>query len=212
MAETIAETIDFTYDTIGKRLSGEGLTEHEALLAKDDQVRVQWVLDRLRPYRRVIDVGASDGAIAQLLHSRNHQVCAIEPHPRHYNAMQVLDGDGQIDTFTISAQVAFKHLGPDDYDAMLIGEVLEHLSDEDGTDILVAARRLVDTLVVTVPNAHCASFQPLRQRDDWPDHRQHFSAQAVVQLLSSCGWRARVMPIVGDLGNSIWLGAVAWRA
>jgi hypothetical protein len=209
---------DYSLDEIGKRLSGEGLTPEEQILAADDRERVAWVMNRTRRTipNVIVDVGASDGALARLWLARGDQVLAIERHPAHVLSLAL---SGAVCYFgaAVDGLTAFGACGVYCYD-VVIAEVLEHLNADDGAVILAAIPEHSDygwpRLVVTVPNRQSASFDSSgRSRWIWPDHRRYFTATSLTDWLATCGWivDGSVTPIVGTLEDSIWLGAVCRR-
>jgi hypothetical protein len=208
---------DYSLDQIGKRLSGKGLTPHEQVLAADDAVRVQWVLDQVR-YRTVVDIGASDGAFTRRLVRQGRRVYvrqgrrvyAIERHPAHRDALATSGAW----LWLGEADAGLRALGPcGDRSDALCCEVLEHLSAAEGRRLVQAVR--TRRLIVTVPNRHCRSFTAAkRDRADYPDHVRDFSATSLEAWLLTCGWQVQggVQPIIGTLNDSVWLGAVCVRA
>jgi 2-polyprenyl-3-methyl-5-hydroxy-6-metoxy-1,4-benzoquinol methylase len=203
---------DYSLDEIGKRLRGEGLTKHERILANDDHCRVGWMIAKVATARVVVDIGASDGWIANELALQGHTVFAIERHLKHqqslahhYPPMWLFFGD---------AEDGLRDLGPlGELSTALLGEVLEHLAPQDGNRILAAIG--TETLVVTVPNRRSKSYDnSKRSRWNWPDHKRHFTPSTLRQCLDDAGWNVLggVEPIVGALEDSIWLGAVCRRA
>lgn len=207
---------DFSLDEIGKRLSGEGLTPEEQVLALDDVVRVQWVVNavsRLAWYDTIIDIGSSDGAVAAKFLALRRRVYLIEPHAAHRDALARMG----CWTFFGAARDALYRMawpsnGPDDRTLAYCGEVFEHLSEEDGYHIAMRLHaRCASRLIVTVPNRHSASYDASRRsRWDWPDHKRTFSADSLREWLTGMQWEVETLdPIVGTLEDSIWLGAVA---
>lgn len=208
---------DWSLDTIGKRLSGEGLSEHEQLLAADDKVRVQWALGAVAGagYTDILDIGASDGWLADWWARHGHRVFTIEQHEAHRERLSRLPvfafhGDAWLGV------VRFPRIDPL---TVFCGEILEHMTAHESVSLVTSIMDCVHprTLIVTVPNADCASYMPTaRARRDWPDHRQQFTAEALASLLSQCcgpdnNYAVRIYPIVGTLDDSIWLGAVCRR-
>jgi hypothetical protein len=214
----VGRVTDFTLDRIGDRLSGTNLTDAEQVLAADDKVRVAWVIHKVtacRP-RTLVDVGASDGSIAQAIRDRVHggglTVFAIEPHPAHREALAARP----FFTFHGMAVPALCALmgvpgafSKSLYDVALVGEVLEHLDRDRGRQILAQLKCMVRELVVTVPNARCETYLAEgRARRDWPDHKRFFSDDDLAAALA--GWKdVTIEPIVGTRSDSIWLGATA---
>jgi 2-polyprenyl-3-methyl-5-hydroxy-6-metoxy-1,4-benzoquinol methylase len=180
-------------------------------------VRVEWVVNRvvaLRP-RTLIDVGASDGSIAQRIKHESLApvtVFAIEPHPGHREALAARPFFTYFST-AVPALCALMGvpgaLSKTLYDAALIGEVLEHLDRDGGRQILAQLKVMVRELVITVPNARCETYLAEgRARRDWPDHKRMFDDDELAKTLA--GWKdVKIEPIVGLNHDSIWLGATA---
>ena len=213
-----ALTRDYSLDEIGKRLRGEGLTPHERILAVDDAARVQWVVGtvgELGWFDTIIDVGSSDGTIARRFLDMGRRVYLIEPHEAHREALARL---GCWTFFGTARQALYRMAwpsnGPDDRTLAYCGEVLEHLSQDDGYEITMRLHaRCASRLIVTVPNCHSATYdQQGRGRWDWPDHKRTFTAESLLAWLTKSFWNVeRIDPIVGTLEDSIWLGAVCRR-
>lgn len=207
-SSSAAGAVDYSLDRIGDRLSGRNLTPHERVLAKDDLVRVEWILDAIGAPKTVVDIGASDGSIAQRIRWKVDpmpMVFAIEPHPAHKPKPDMW-------WFTGDALYGLDDLMMIHIDVLLMAEVLEHLRPWKAQSILrhpISA----DRLVVTVPNRASKRYDRLkRSRWAWPDHRQNFYADDLQDFLTMCGWKVgRIEPIVGTLTDSVWLGAVASR-
>lgn len=201
---------DYSLDEIGRRLSGEGLSEQERVLAEDDKVRVQWVRDRINcnHYTNIIDVGASDGSVTDNLTGTRF---LIERHRAHVDALARESFENGCWLWLGGAHNALISLPTVPNSVTVCAEVLEHMDQLDGEDIIARAH---GDLLVTVPNLNSASFDATgRSRWDWPDHRRHFTADGLRNWLESCDWRVAVFaPIVGTLDDSIWLGALCRRA
>jgi 2-polyprenyl-3-methyl-5-hydroxy-6-metoxy-1,4-benzoquinol methylase len=199
--------VDYSLDRIGVRLSGKGLTKHERVLAQDDRVRVRWILDHTTMTDAVVDIGASDGSISERLVKRGQRVFAIERHPAHREALSRLENCWIWRGDAIQALPLLTGGG-----VALCGEVLEHLTPIEGRALLRAIK--LQKLVVTVPNRASRSYdKSKRSRWNWPDHRRNFRLSSLHSCLADSGWIVeRVEPIVGTINDSIWLGAVCWRA
>ena len=198
--------MDYTLDRIGERLDHP---EREPELAADDLVRVNWILDHTPAVPLLLDVGASDGAILKRWLARNPEssAIAVEPHPAHRSALAELPRTVVVPfNFTASTEVwQIRHC-----QMAWVTEVLEHQDERTAANILDAICCMTKHLLVTVPNRDCASIPAHRQRWQWPDHNQVFTARDLRAALESAGWTVTVLePIVGEsLDDSIWLGAV----
>lgn len=197
-----ASMTDYSFDRIGERLAHP---EREPVLAADDAVRVRWVLDRLHdlaPVRNLVDIGASDGAIARLCRPYTSRIAVIECHPDHRHALS----DQGFWCYFGDAVAGLEQMPPGFWDTALLCEVLEHLTYDDAYRLVRQARRVARRVIVTVPNRRAGSYEAAgRARWDWPDHRQTFNAMTLMQLTQT-SWAA---PIVGaGTHDSIWLGTV----
>ncbi len=192
-------SIDYSLDRIGERIDRPELSP---MLSSDDAVRVQWVLSAAPKSGRIVDIGASDGAISKRLAVKPW---VIERHPAHRDALAALSEMGAWCSFgdAFDALPAF----PDRFfDAALLCEVLEHHSDDDAHRLLYEAKRVARTVIVTVPNCNCESYKrDRRQRYDYPDHRSFYDARSLREMCNT----SMVVPLVGELHDSIWLGAIA---
>ena len=196
--------VDEKYDALGRRLRGVGLTPHEQILAADDHVRVNWILQQVRGAGSVLDVGAGDGSILRMVQTvTGATVFGID---RNRNIPPP-------DDIPWSIGDALKVLPTlDPMDVALCCEVLQWMEPAPGRRLLAAIR--ATTLIVTVPNRNCRSFRKLkRARLDGPAAVRDFSATSLTTWLNRSGWRVirQVEPIVGTALDGIWLGAVCHR-
>lgn len=201
--------IDYSLDRIGDRLSGTNLSEHERVLAMDDRVRAEWILQQVQDETTVVDIGCSDGWFAREWLRQGKTVFAVERHSAHKAHLQDLAGAW---TFFGEAKDACIALGRSHGGVTVLGEVLEHLEIEAAESLL----RFIptDDLIVTVPNACAMSYTPHgRARHEWPDHKIHFEPAFLLAMLTRTGWNVtKLTAIVGTLTDSIWLGAVCRRS
>ena len=199
---------DWSLDTIGRRLSGEGLSEQEKVLAADDKVRVDWILSQFHGRETVLDIGASDGAISRLLYSEHGaRLLLVEKHPAHQGALVNL------------AHVSSGWYAPDDamnvlqrwplnakVDTALLCEVCEHMHGDRADVLFHIVRSVARRVIVTVPNSNAQSYEANgRARFDFPDHKSFYD-----QTQFRDTFHCTPVPIVGTLNDSIWLGGI-WR-
>ena len=203
--------MDYTLDRIGERLDHP---EREPELAADDLVRVNWILDHTPSVRLLLDVGASDGAILKRWLARNPEssAVAVEPHIAHRSALAELPRTVVVPFGMLRAQ-AMDLWHRNLFIVSWLTEVLEHYDAVTAGRILDAVGRVAIHVVVTVPNRDCASIPAHRQRWQWPDHKQVFTARDLRAALEAAGWTVTTLePIVGEsLDDSIWLGAICQR-
>jgi 2-polyprenyl-3-methyl-5-hydroxy-6-metoxy-1,4-benzoquinol methylase len=200
----MARKVDHSFDQIGRRLRGKDLTAHERVLATDDAVRVRWLLAHFADGDSVVDVGASDGAIAHRIQRQTHcPVIAVERHRGHPAPRGLLWYAGEAEMILPALPCH----------SALCAEVLEHLTVTAGRALLAALSPDCQRLIVTVPNRRSQSYDNTkRSRWAYPDHVRTFTAKSLTRWLLSCGWQTdQVTPIVGTLNDSIWLGCVCAR-
>lgn len=128
------------------------------------------VLEAVPDGARVLDVGCATGYLAAALAERGCRVVGLEADPRaaaqaRARGVEVVEGD--------VADAAVRARLPDDLDAIVAADVLEHLRDP--WSALAALRERLATggvAVVSVPNvAHWTARRALaRGRFDYADH------------------------------------------
>jgi len=152
------------------------------------------ILSRLGPGqgRRVLDAGAADGFLSALLTARGWRVTALERDPALAERAR-----GKCEEVVVAdlAEAAPLLSGP--FDAIVYGDVLEHLSDP--LPALVALNRTVSErglVIVSVPNvAHLwMRLQLLAGRFDYGDrgildrtHLRFFTRRTFRALLAQAG-------------------------
>ncbi|HZV22427.1 MAG TPA: class I SAM-dependent methyltransferase [Luteimonas sp.] len=151
----------------------------------------------------VLEVGCSSGYVGATFTSKGHRVTGVEPDPASANAARgVLDEvfTGGIDDFLDGAQGRR-------FDALLFGDVLEHLADPAAT-----LRRCVQMLApggrigISLPCATHGSIRAmlLGGRWDYGDyglldrtHLRFFSREGAMELLAAAGLQAeRVVAVL----------------
>ncbi len=142
--------------------------------------------------RRALDVGAADGFLAELLTRQGWQVTALERDPA-----QAAKARGRChEVIVADLDSAILHL-EDVFDAIVYGDVLEHLSDP--LPVLVALNRSLAAggrVIVSVPNvAHLwVRLSLLLGRWDYGDrgildrtHLRFFTRRSFVRFLGDAG-------------------------
>ena len=179
-------------------------SEKPLYIARYEQDRDWWNAvydercDRLEQHlpadrRRLLDVGSGPGLFLQRCRSRGWQVRGIEPSTQA--ATYSRDTLGLDITQDFLDERLAQQLGR--FDAVNLGEVLEHLSDP--AAMLRLVHGLLDTrglVCVVVPN----DFNPLQQiahehgkLPPWwvapPHHLNYFDATSLAALMERCGFR-----------------------
>jgi SAM-dependent methyltransferase len=139
--------------------------------------------------RRLLDAGAADGFLSELLAARGWRVTALERDPE-----QAARARGKCDEVVIADLSEAAGLLDGRFDAIVCGDVLEHLSDP--LSALTALTRRLATggrIVVSVPNvAHLwVRLQLLAGRFDYADrgildrtHLHFFTRRTLLDLLT----------------------------
>ena len=171
--------------------------------------------------RRLLDVGAADGFLAEILTARGWRVTAVERDPE-----QAARARGKCHEVVAADLVDAVPLLAGPFDAMVYGDVLEHLSDP--LEVLVALDPLLadDGIVVaSVPNvAHLwVRLGLLAGRFDYTDrgildrtHLRFFTRRSFRGLLTAAGLvvdelRATPVPlplVVPERLGGAWLRAL----
>ncbi len=125
----------------GDLVAAHGLSDaHAALIAA------------VPPGARVLDVGCSTGYLAALLAARGHDVVGIERDPRAVATARERGGFVVVEGSASDPATLAQCDGS--FDAMLCGDVLEHLGDPGA--VLIALRERLDAagvLIASLPNA-----------------------------------------------------------
>ncbi len=171
--------------------------------------------------RKLLDVGAADGFLAERLTARGWTVTALERDPT-----LAAQAHGRCKTVVVADLEAAPPLLDGPFDAIVYGDVLEHLSDPRAT--LIALDRTLapgGTVIVSVPNvAHLwIRLSLLAGRFDYADrgildrtHLRFFTRRTAVALLREAGLAVddlRVTPVplplvVPPRWHGAWLDAL----
>lgn len=165
--------------------------------------REAWILAKCRPDLRILHVGCSDWpytsqriAEKRLLHSsileRNRSAEGLDVSEKGIGILRDVWPDAK---FIVADATSLGDSG-DRYDLVVLGEVLEHLSDPIAA--LVAIRPLLaprGQLAVSVPNAlsiKLALRGMVGREIVHPDHNCYYSPGTITQVLAKSGYDATV--------------------
>jgi SAM-dependent methyltransferase len=134
-----------------------------------------------RPGRRVLDAGAGGGSFARLLSQRGFAVTATDASP---SAVAVLRAGG-VDA--VEADVSALPFDDGAFDAVVLGEVLEHV-EHDGTALAEVARVLcpAGVLALSVPR-NPAWFGA---SDRWAGHVRRYTKEALLDVVRGAGFES----------------------
>jgi SAM-dependent methyltransferase len=183
---------------------GGGGTLRRAAFAVLRALNARWKLRRIRravpALRRLLDVGAGDGAFANFVQDRGYEVAATEPSA---TARRAASNRG------VAAVERLEELGGRRFDAVTAWHVVEHVPDP--VALLSAMRETVapgGAAFVAVPNF--ASRDLARYGSDWapldpPRHLHHFTPDSLKRALASSGWTdVEIVAMPFDALFSVW--------
>jgi SAM-dependent methyltransferase len=147
------------------------------------ELREHLLLDLLlaaRPGRSVLNIGAGQGSFTQLLEDQGHQVVSSDVSPA---AVAVLASRVRGDA--IQADMTNLPYPDGSFDAVVAGEVIEHISNEDKA-LSEAARvlRPDGVLALSVP-AHPSWFGA---SDEWAGHVRRYTRATLTSAIVSAGF------------------------
>jgi SAM-dependent methyltransferase len=152
--------------------------------------RLSYLAHQLQPTCKVLDIGVGSGAFEDFASKRGLEVFALDPSDRSIVALQERLGLGDRARVGYSTAIPF----PDDFfDAVVVSEVLEHLSDEVLDQSLAEIERVLargGRLLGTVPARERLADQDVVCPDcgvrfhRW-GHRQSFDSARITHLLGA---------------------------
>jgi SAM-dependent methyltransferase len=137
------------------------------------------VLLSAAPRRNVLNVGAGQGSFSTLLEVRGFDVVSTDVSPA---ACSVLAD--RVRGTVVRADVAALPFADSSFDAVVLGEVIEHVDDDVGA--LTECRRVLrpgGVAVLSVP-AHPTWFGP---SDEWAGHVRRYSRDVLVATCRAAG-------------------------
>lgn len=159
-----------------------------------------------RPAMEVLEIGCSSGYVGATLVAKGHRVTGVEMDPEAAQAAR----DALQEVFTGDADGFFRAHPDRRFDAILLGDVLEHMADPTATLRRCAASlNEGGAVAISLPCVTHGSIRAmlLEGRWDYADyglldrtHLRFFSYRGMLELVSSAGLRierlhAVVMPI-----------------
>lgn len=133
-------------DVIWDHFQNEGVAAFSGANA-----RLEFLVRRLKPGDRVLDVGVGSGVLERLAANKGVEIFALDPSERTIEHLREILRIGE------SAQVGYGQAMPfpnDYFDAVVMTEVLEHLDEDTREESLAEARRVLKPggrLIGTVP-------------------------------------------------------------
>jgi SAM-dependent methyltransferase len=146
------------------------------------ELRERLLLDLLLaagPGRRILNVGAGQGSFTRLLEERGYEVVSSDVSPE---SLDVLRAQARGDV--VHADMTELPFADESFDAVVAGEVIEHI--EDDRRALIEARRVLRTdgvLALSVP-AHPDWFGP---SDRWAGHVRRYARDGLVEVVAAAG-------------------------
>ncbi len=165
--------------------------------------------DNIVPGSKVLDVGCADGYMGEfLIKHKNCEVWGIEPFPESFTLAQ---NKGYVFISNNQIEIALQEekLKNEQFDFILIGDVLEHLVFPD--QVLRDLKKLLKpngVLVVSLPNVGHYSIRRNLLMGKWDmtesgimdrTHLHFFTLKTAVELLEKNGWKIQSMRPRGDL-------------
>lgn len=153
-----------------KRRKREGVPN----TSREDRYRVTSELCR----GRVIELGCGEGALAALIAERGCEVLGVDLSERKISAARLAHPHVSF----VESDILDLDLPAASFDTAVLAEVLEHVTERPGEEMLRAAWRLVrpgGRLVVSVPNEDCVPHR---------NHLRQFDRKGLAETLRPFGW------------------------
>jgi SAM-dependent methyltransferase len=148
------------------------------------------------PGHEVVNVGAGQGTMSELLERRGFHVTSVDPSP---DALGLLEARCRGPVVAAAAEaLPF----PDaTFDAGVLGEVLEHLDDDvRGLREVIRVLRAGAVVAVSVPR-NPAWFGP---SDEWAGHRRRYTRSALLDLCTDAGLAVEKLRPWGFPASSVY--------
>lgn len=179
------------------------LPKDEHPLCREDWRRVDAICDAVEWHGMIMDFGCGDGTLAAMVCSRNPSVWRVDGFD--LDANQVRKARGMWTQWPAKFQhvTAVAGVPAGIYDGALCCEVLEHVDEAKGLDILQQIRGVLKpggALLVTVPNG-------IGARADYPGHVRTFDRVSLAESVKRAGFVVTAFDIPRLPFD--WLGVVA---
>lgn len=167
------------------------------------------IIENVAPHSRVLDIGCSKGYIGEYLVSeKGCEVWGIEPDATAY-AEAKTKGYAFIANQTIEEALASDALKRERFDAIIMGDVIEHVTDPESVLRMIrASLNEKGRLILSLPNiAHYSvRLGLLSGRWNMVDtgildrtHLHFYTLSTAKNMLEECGWRVACVRPRGDL-------------
>ena len=159
--------------------------------------RIDWILRQVQGRKTILDIGCSQGIVAILCAQQGSTVTGVEIQKENYdfaNSLLSTEYDALADSVRFINQDFMEYDEEVKYDAVILTEVLEHLSNAE--EFLAHAARFLKEdgiAVITVPFGYC----------DHPDHVYTFYLTSLKELVE------KVFQIRNVYYGGRWLACVA---
>lgn len=111
---------------------------------------INWILDNIPKYWGIMDVGPGEGTYYNILHPLGYSTMdCIEIYEPWIDRYKLRDKYGKV---FLEDAIYFKHY--DKYDFVILGDVLEHMTREDGQRLIAHLKEKVQAIIVSVPFAN----------------------------------------------------------
>jgi SAM-dependent methyltransferase len=131
------------------------------------------------PGRQVLNAGAGQGTFTRLLEGRGFEVTSTDASPTAVDVLQ-----RRVEGPALEADVTALAFSDESFDAVVLGEVLEHVPDDDRAVVEVArVLRPRGVLALSVP-AHPRLYGP---SDRWAGHIRRYRRDGLIDTVSAGG-------------------------
>lgn len=153
----------------------------------------QWILDRVRPGERVLDVGCGASAYLLWMAEKGCRVTACDINPKRIEQARGLMSHTNL---RFEVRDVTRGAPTEPYDVAICSHVIEHLDDP--VSMLAALRTNAPRLLVAVP-PNDNRWQKVMFRElglpwkDDEDHRREYTPALLREQVEAAGWRIVVL-------------------